>query len=195
MKQETKNKIQSGVATGIGSAIGTTVGMVAGSVIAKEMDVPEVIPDPDELGLQEEQEVTGPVEQNETELVVVQEADPSKPVSEGETFNDESSVAPELVVLEYETVTSEDGSQVDLALVSMDGQNVVIADVDMDGAADMVASDLNGDGMLSNDEFMDVSGQGLAMATFQDYTLMENHTLMAQNEDYINNADIDEYMA
>lgn len=195
MKQETRNKIQSGVATGIGSAIGTTVGVVAGSAIATEMNAAVVVPESDELSQQEEQGVTEPVEQNETEQVVVQEADPSKPVSEGETYNDESSVAPELVVLEYETVTGEDGSQVDLALVSMDGQNVVIADADMDGAADMVASDLNGDGMLSDDEFMDVSGQGIAMATFQDYTLMENHTLLAQNEDYVNNADIDEYMA
>ena len=192
MKQETKNSIKSDVLTGMSSSVGTTIGMVAGSAITTEMKAEVVIPEPDEPAVTEpvEPAVTEPCENDQ---VVVQEADPSKPI---ETGLDNCSSEPDLLVLGYETVTGENGEQADLALVSMEGQEMVIADVDMDGEADLVASDLNGDGTLSNDEFMDVSGQGLAMATFQDYTMMEDgHALMAQNEDYINNADVDEYMA
>lgn len=71
----------------------------------------------------------------------------------------------QVTVVGYETMDMEGGGQMDVAVVEVDGLQGVVADIDMDGSADIVAIDANDDGRLGEDEFLDVSGQGIHMAS------------------------------
>lgn len=71
----------------------------------------------------------------------------------------------QVTVVGYETMDMEGGGQMDVAVVEVDGLQGVVADIDMDGSADIVAIDANDDGRLGEDEFLDVSGQGIDMAS------------------------------
>ena len=61
-------------------------------------------------------------------------------------------------VLNYERVTMDDGSQMDVATVSINGQEAAIVDVDLDGWADGMIADVNGDGSISEDEITSFEG-------------------------------------
>ena len=104
---------------------------------------------------------------------------------------------PEIEVISYETVTTEDGGQMDVAVVSANGQAVMIADVNQDGVADVMASDLNNNGQLDEGEIVDVSGQNIAMQPLQEAANAGTENLYAQTNDvdYINDANVDDYMA
>jgi len=65
---------------------------------------------------------------------------------------------PEVRVLSYERVTMDDGSQMDVATVSIDGQEAAIVDVDLDGWADGMIADANLDGNISEDEITSFQG-------------------------------------
>ena len=183
--KETKSRIKSNIVTGMSSSVGATIGMVVGSAFSTEANAVE--PEPPTIDPNKpEREVipsepthdnnqTEPVEQIETPII--------------------SSDEPNVSVLSYETVTNEDGSPMDVAIVSVDGQQTIIADIDMDGTADVIASDLNANGLLDNTELIDVTGQGITMAPFQDVNVIDEHPIIAQNEDYVNNADVNDYMA
>ena len=103
----------------------------------------------------------------------------------------------EIEVVSYETVTNEDGSQIDVAVVNTQGQAVMIADVDQNGVADIMASDLNYNGQLDNGEIVDVSDQNIAMQPLQDAANMNGNNMVAQTgePDYINDANVDDYIA
>ena len=89
------------------------------------------------------------------------------------------------------------GGLSDLAVVSVDGQPILFADVDQDGMADIAATDVNGNGQLDSNEFVDISQEGIAMQPFRDEAGGQSTGLLAQNEDtdYINDANIDDFMA
>lgn len=184
MKKETKSNVKSDIATGMSSAVGATIGMVAGSSIsASATEIPEPIE---------------PVVNTEEPQVQVITSEPERPTevqTETPTVQPTSPTESEVAVLGYETVTNDDGSQMDVAVVSIDGQQAIIADIDMDGNADVIAADANANGYLDNNEFVDVSGQGLTMAPFQDACMEDDHSLIAQNSDYVNDADVTDYMA
>ncbi len=65
---------------------------------------------------------------------------------------------PEVRVLSYERVTMDDGSQMDVATVSINGQEAAIVDVDLDGWADGMIADVNSDGSISEDEITSFEG-------------------------------------
>ena len=100
-------------------------------------------------------------------------------------------------MVSYETVTNEDGSQMDVAVVNAQGQTVMIADVDQNGIADVMAADLNNNGQLDEGELVDVSGENIAMQPLQDAANMNGNDMIAQTNDvdYINDANVDDYIA
>ena len=85
----------------------------------------------------------------------------------------------------------------DVAVVNAQGQAVMIADVDQNGLADIMASDLNYNGQLDNGEIVDVSDQNIAMQPLQDAANMNGNNMVAQTgePDYINDANVDDYIA
>ena len=187
MKKETKPTIKSDVATGTSSSVGATIGMFIGDALSTEANAAEVheplsVPNAPEV----EVITTEPIHEN-APTPHVEQVTPSTAA--------ESNSEPNVSVLRYETITGDDGSQMDVAVVSVNGQQATIADVDMDGLADIIISDLNGNDSLENNEIIDVTGQGLTMAPFQNTDMPNDSTLIAQNEDYVNDADVTEYMA
>ncbi len=104
---------------------------------------------------------------------------------------------PEVEVLSYETIEGEDGSQMDVAVLSVDGENVGLADFDQDGMADVMVMDLNQNEVIEENEILDISEQNLDMSNFKSESEMPVTDDMAYNNepDYYNDANVDEYMA
>ena len=103
----------------------------------------------------------------------------------------------QMTVLSYETVTTEDGSQVDVVTVDVEGRDGVIVDVDRDGTADVMVVDVNQNGQVEDEEVFDISEEHLAMEIFQPENPMGDDSLLAlrgEGPDYINTANVDGYV-
>lgn len=214
MKKETNSEVKSDVITGMGSAVGATVGMMAGSAMTTEAQAAEV----EQPEVPEKHEAPIKTEVNDESVVVVNTtpekpttepekptSEPDKPTTEPEkpttepdkptTEPDKPTVESEVEVLSYETVVNEDGSLMDVALLSVDGVQTVVADVDMDGMADVIAVDANNNGQLDDGELVDVSGEGLTMEPLQGAIGVDDQSLANMEQDYVNDADVQEFMA
>ncbi len=130
-------------------------------------------------------------------------------------------VTPEVKVLEYKIQINEDGSTTDVAVLSVDGHNAIAIDATGDHVADVVALDLNGDGIYQDNELIDVTGQGMEMGELAeahlaaggtielsldpelvapgqmlpDKPLMADSTAADFNPDFDNNANVDDFLA
>lgn len=71
-------------------------------------------------------------------------------------------------VVGYQTVSDENGNQVDVAALDINGDRIVVADTTMDGYANVAVADVNGNGQIDDDEIVDVSDQHIAMQPFRD---------------------------
>lgn len=202
MKEKKTSEVKSNVISGMSSTVGAAVGVVAGSVISSEVNAAEIPATP-----VEEQEVEVVSSQPSRTSSNVTHHNPSpeptpepeprpEPIPEPEPVPGPTP-EPEIEVVSYETVTNEDGSQMDVAVVNAQGQAVMIVDVDQNGVADAMASDLNNNGQLDNGEIVDVSDQNIAMQPLQQAANMGGNDMVAQTNDvdYINDANVDDYMA
>ena len=212
MKEKKTSDVKSNVISGMSSTVGAAVGVVAGSIISSEVNAAEIPVTPEE-----EQDVevvssqpsktggstpshnptshptTGPATEPNPTQEPATEPNPTPEPTPASEPRPES----EIEVVSYETVTNEDGSQIDVAVVNAQGQAVMIADVDQNGVADIMASDLNYNGQLENGEIVDVSDQNIAMQPLQDAANMNGNNMVAQTgePDYINDANVDDYIA
>lgn len=193
MNNETKNEVKKNVATGASTAAGATAGVVIGAAIAPnsaeaaEVVTPEPAPTPSPAP-QPSPEPTPtpapkPTPQPQPEPVPVT---PEPPTPGPET---------EVEVLGYDRVTNEDGSQMDIAVLNVNGNEVGVIDANLDGEADALMCDLNHNGVIEEGEMEIVQGQGIAMQPLQDAAGFNPQ--FAQNDlpDYVNDADVDTYMA
>lgn len=193
MNNETKNEVKKNVATGASTAAGATAGVVIGAAIAPnsaeaaEVVTPEPAPTPSPVP-QPSPEPTPtpapkPTPQPQPEPVPVT---PEPPTPGPET---------EVEVLGYDRVTNEDGSQMDIAVLNVNGNEVGVIDANLDGEADALVCDINQNGVIEEGEMEIVQGQGIAMQPLQDAAGFNPQ--FAQNDlpDYVNDADVDTYMA
>ena len=207
MKEKKTSDVKSNVISGMSSTVGAAVGVVAGSIISSEVNAAEIPAAEIPVTPEEEQDVEVVSSQpsktggstpshNPTPHPTPEPATEPNPTPEP-TPASESRPEPEIEVVSYETVTNEDGSQIDVAVVNAQGQAVMIADVDQNGVADIMASDLNYNGQLDNGEIVDVSDQNIAMQPLQDAANMNGNNMVAQTgePDYINDANVDDYIA
>ena len=207
MKEKKTSDVKSNVISGMSSTVGAAVGVVAGSIISSEVNAAEIPAAEIPVTPEEEQDVEVVSSQpsktggstpshNPTSHPTPQPATEPNPTPEP-TPASEPRPEPEIEVVSYETVTNEDGSQMDVAVVNAQGQAVMIADVDQNGVADIMASDLNYNGQLDNGEIVDVSDQNIAMQPLQDAANMNGNNMVAQTgePDYINDANVDDYIA
>ena len=207
MKEKKTSDMKSNVISGMSSTVGAAVGVVAGSIISSEVNAAEIPGAEIPVTPEEEQDVEVVSSQpsktggstpshNPTPNPTPEPATEPNPTPEP-TPASESRPEPEIEVVSYETVTNEDGSQIDVAVVNAQGQAVMIADVDQNGVADIMASDLNYNGQLDNGEIVDVSDQNIAMQPLQDAANMNGNNMVAQTgePDYINDANVDDYIA
>ena len=216
MKEKETSDVKSNVISGMSSTVGAAAGVVAGSIISSEVNAAEIPATPEE-----EQDVEVVSSQpsgisgstpshNPTPHSTPQPAPEPNPTPEPMPDPEprpeptptpdpvpEPTPESEIEVVSYETVTNEDGSQMDVAVVNAQGQAVMIADVDQNGVADIMAADLNNNGQLDNGEIVDVSDQNIAMQPLQDAANMNGNNMVAQTgePDYINDANVDDYIA
>ena len=217
MKEKKTSDMKSNVISGMSSTVGAAVGVVAGSIISSEVNAAEIPAAEIPVTPEEEQDVevvsslpsktggstpshnptshptTGPATEPNPTPEPATEPNPTPEPTPASEPRPES----EIEVVSYETVTNEDGSQMDVAVVNAQGQAVMIADVDQNGLADIMASDLNYNGQLDNGEIVDVSDQNIAMQPLQDAANMNGNNMVAQTgePDYINDANVDDYIA
>ena len=207
MKEKKTSDVKSNVISGMSSTVGAAVGVVAGSIISSEVNAAEIPGAEIPVTPEEEQDVEVVSSQpsgisgstpshNPTSHPTQEPATEPNPTPEP-TPASEPRPESEIEVVSYETVTNEDGSQIDVAVVNAQGQAVMIADVDQNGVADIMASDLNYNGQLDNGEIVDVSDQNIAMQPLQDAANMNGNNMVAQTgePDYINDANVDDYIA
>lgn len=182
MKKETKSNMKSDVAASLSSAVGATIGMIIGNAVSAEVNASEVLvpPTPGQTPVKPDPPKPEPIK---PEPVKPEPPKPEPPQRE-----------PEIEVITYETMTNEDGSQMDVAIVSVDGQRVAFIDGNMDGIADVYVMDANGNGALEESEFIPLEEQNLTMALLQEAVDMGD-SMLAQNDDYVNDADVDDFMA
>lgn len=145
-------------------------------------------------GTPEQQEVQ--VEVQEPPVTVAQQPTNTCNVPEGgeEVIGGVSPVEPEVEVLAYETISNEDGSQMDVAVVSVGGQEMGIYDVNVDGTADLLAVDENNNQQIEENEIHDISSENVSMQALHDDCIAQNDPSM-QDPDYINDGNVDNYMA
>lgn len=173
-----RTNVKSDVLSGISAGVGATIGMVVGSGLAAELNAAEV-----------ETPVVSPVTHEEP---VRQEPVKPEPPVEDPVKPEPPVEEPEIIIEGCEVVVNPDGTMMEVAAMTIDGTAAMIIDGDMDGVADVIAVDMNGNEMLDEGELMDVSEDGMSMAMFRE----QDYTLTAQTEDdYVNNADVDDYMA
>ncbi len=98
-------------------------------------------------------------------------------------------------VLGYDRLTNENGDQIEAAAVNINGNSALIVDTDLDGTADYLMSDQNNNGVIEGHEQILVQDQGFEMQPLQDAAGF--NTALAQDDlpDYVNDADVDIYMA
>ena len=85
------------------------------------------------------------------------------------------------------------GMAENVALVEIDGNEVMLVDIDHDNVADVMITDMNGNGQIDGNEIVDITSEGVGMPTMSDGDLF-----MAQNDmepDYTNDADMGLYEA
>ena len=195
MKEEKKtSEVKSNVISGMSSTVGAAAGVVAGSVISSEVDAAEIPVTPED---QQEVEVVSSQPSNGSGSTIHHNPEPTPEPTPDPNPVPEPTPEPEIEVVSYETISDEDGSQMDVALINAQGQTVMIADVDQNGYADLMASDLNNNNQLDEGEIVDISDQNVEMQPLQDAANMGGNDMIVQanDVDYINDANVDEYMA
>lgn len=86
--------------------------------------------------------------------------------------------------------TMDDGSMVTIGQLEINGQEVYVVDVDHNGTFDIMGADINGDGIISENEIYDIQDQGLQVDDMQQQMdIMPSDDYLADMPDYINNAD------
>lgn len=97
--------------------------------------------------------------------------------------------------MSYERVSNEDGSQMDIAVLDVDGNEMAVVDIDLDGEADAIVCDTNSNGLIEDGEVMNVQGEGIAMDPLANAAGFNHELAQTDMPDYVNNADVDTYMA
>lgn len=208
-----KNKTNDGI-SGISTAVGSAAGMVAGSFISSELNAAEVevVPVDDDDVIQQNQTAQSQTAHNQTtqaqtthnqtaqsqtaQSQTTHNQTTQTQTTQTQTPESEIDTDTEVEVVAYETITDEFGNEVDVALVSVDGNDMIVADIDMDGNADVIISDLNSDNVIDDSEIILIEDSDVSMHYFEE-AVENNHfeDSMAYNDDYVNDADVTDFMA
>lgn len=221
MKNEKTSKeqstLKSDILTGASSAAGAMAGMMAGSALASEVNAAEMPEKPSNHGSHSVNTNIGnaspdlgqgagtldtvpPVTSPDPEPVPpVTSPNPEPtpgpdPEPTPEPLPGDPDDIPEVVVMDYQTVTNDDGSQMDIAVVNVDEQEVYLIDENQDGSTDVLVADVNEDGNIDGNELLNIEDEDISMSTFQDEVMEDSDVLLADN-DYVNDANVDEFMA
>lgn len=206
MKKETKKNSKDALISGVSTAAGATIGTVAGSFISEELNATEtvktskvitdveVVAEPEVVVIPQEDIVTEPIKP-EPESNTISEPD-TQPLEPENTPHQEpepdSTQNPDIEVLNYGTITDENGNQIDVAIIDFEDNEVLVIDSNQDNIADVIFIDANHNGEIENEEIFDISEENISMQTYEDAYY---DSLLADNQDFENDADISDYYA
>ena len=188
LKKDVNGNVITGAAiTGASTAIGALVGAVAGSLTVNAMNSNEINPD----------DIIIDVEPNDPDIdpIVV---DPEPIPTPGPQPVPMSAPAPsqEIQITDYQHITDPNGIEMDIAILNIDGTEVGIIDYDMDGRADIMIADANGDGVIDENEVVQLDDIDISMMALQEQCNNDTNIYLAQNDpDYTNDANVDNYFA
>lgn len=197
MKKINDNKSKINLKSGLSSAVGAAGGVVIGSVAAQEVQAQDVIVDPNPPY------VTQPETISETETIIESESNSEPtpdPIPEPDPIPDPDPIpspAPEseLEVLAYDRVENVDGTQMDVAVVNVNGESVGIVDMDLDGKADIIMQDVNHNEVIEENEVGIVADMNIEMKPLAEISGFDPLYAQENLPDYVNDADVDSYMA
>lgn len=204
-EQQTKNN--GNAAVGVSTAVGATAGIIGGNFISGKVNAAEP---------EEAEEATDNEEQAQAEAAktasntasshstVQPQAQTPEPVATPEPSPEAETPAPEpqpavpdVQIVDYQTVVNDNGTPVDVAVLTVDGHQGVAVDYNQTGEIDVVAVDLNDNDQLDNGEAAYVADQHIPMEplreAFEDSSL--NDVAQDDGGDYVNDGDVDAYMA
>lgn len=99
-------------------------------------------------------------------------------------------VEDEVQIVGISDETMDDGSMVTIGQLEINGQEVYVVDVDHNGTFDLMGADVNGDGVISENEVYNIQDQGLEVADLQQQMdAIPSDDYLADMPDYINDAD------
>lgn len=199
MNDKTKEEVKRNAATGASTAAGATAGVIIGAAITPESAEAQEAPTPEPTT---QHTATNP---KPTTNAQQQTTDNQQPTSNQQqptndpkpTTNDPepTTTDSEVEVVGYERITNDDGSQSDIAVINVNGNEIGVIDANLDGNADVIACDVNGNGIIDAGETQDVHDQGIAMQPLQDAAGFNPGFASNDIPDYVNDADVDTYMA
>ena len=189
--------LSTGVGTIVGAAIGTVVGTTTANAAEQEVaeENHEVVATP--ANTQHAHVEPKPEPEPNPEPDPNPEPEPNPEPDPNPDPDPEPDPEPEIRVIGYEVIHAEDGTEATVATLDAEGQIVYVADTDNDGYANIMASDLNENGQFDQGEGVDVSADNIEMAQYQqayERGLMAN-TEIDNGPDYINDGNVDDYMA
>lgn len=199
--QPTKNW-QSGVSSSIGAAVGVVAGSMAQPAFAEEHTVEESVVQPQHT----DNSATSPANP------VYHEPAPEQATHNNSTTNPaQQPVSPTpqpqptpqtdeegITVISCETVTNEDGSQMDVAEITIAQHNGLIADIDQDGIADVIGVDIDNNGTFTDDEIANIENENIQMndlANAVQTDPLAPPAIVDNGLDYTNDANVEDYMA
>ena len=80
-----------------------------------------------------------------------------------------------------------DGQNMYIGELEMDGENVVLVDGDQDGLFDVLIADMDGDGMIADNEFVDISSDGIMVSD------LANGAIISDSESLVSNDGVNDY--
>lgn len=201
MNNKTKNEVKKNVVTGASTATGATAGVIIGAALSPEKVQASEVNDTEHTSQptpatkptpQPQQTVESEPTPAEPEKQEVQEPESTQPAP---TQSEPEKPIDDVEVVGYDRVTNDDGSQMDVAVLNVNGNEVGIVDVNLDGEADVIVCDANQNGAIEDGEMENVQGQGIAMQPLQDAAGFNPQFAENDLPDYVNDADVDTYMA
>lgn len=78
-----------------------------------------------------------------------------------------------------------DGQNMYIGELEMDGENVVLVDGDQDGLFDVLIADMDGDGMIADNEFVDISSDGIMVSDLANGAIISDNESLVSNGDYM----------
>lgn len=174
----------------ISSAFGAAMGVVAGNMA--------------ENAMASEQE-NSKVERHDIVVddpIVIPENDINTPTINPEPTilpEEPPTVEPDIQVLSVEQIQLEGYGPANVAGILVNGQQGMVIDLNNDNIADALAVDLNEDGTINDNEIIDISYENIAMsdlaAAISPMSDLNSDILLANQTDYENQGDVQEYFA
>ena len=206
VKTDDKGNAVGAVITGTATAAGALLGAMGGGFVANainshnnpdEVEVVDINPVPEPEPIPAPTPDPQPIPNPTPAPALEPQPQPQPQPQPGPTPNSDS----EVTIVSYDRITNDDGQEMDLLIMQIGDEEVGVLDVNLDGVADVLIGDFNGDGEVDQTEAIVLEQQDVAMADLiaagsgASIEQGEDVTYVSDDQDYNNNADVNDFFA